>query len=181
MAPSKKKNPRKTKPDAIAVLAADHKLILRLLHQFERARGIAMKQRLMQYICRKVKVHVALEHEIFHPAFLAATGDADTHREARNGHDCARKLVAQIESCDAEDGFFDARMQILAGIVRHYIQDEEGQNGMFERARGSGMALDELGSQLRARKKALMCVPKRSWRFIRTARPSMPMQVATHF
>src|SRR5262245_27962789 len=134
MAPSKKKNSR-SKPDAIAVLEADHKLILRLFHQFDCARSTAMKQRLAQYICRKVKVHIALEHELFYPAFLAATGDADTHREARNGHDCARKLVAQIESCDAEDGFFDARLQILSGIMQHYIHDEEGHDGMFERAR----------------------------------------------
>jgi hemerythrin superfamily protein len=141
--------------DAIALLKADHRQVEEWFSQFEKSRSDERKQELARQICSALKVHTRIEEEIFYPAFLEATEEEDLHHEAEVEHDGAKKLIAEIESAGPEDDYFDARISVLSEMIKHHVKEEEQREGMFAKARQSGMDLDELGRQLASRKAEL--------------------------
>jgi hemerythrin superfamily protein len=141
--------------DAIAVLKADHRQVEGWFEQFKKSRLQAKKAELAESICYALKVHTQIEEEIFYPAFLAAAGDEDIHHEAEIEHEGAKKLITEIEQTGPDDEYFDARVKVLAEMIRHHVKEEEKRDGMFAKARQADMSLDELGERLRERKAEL--------------------------
>jgi hemerythrin superfamily protein len=141
--------------DAIALLKADHKQVAEWFEQFESARSDEIKQALAQQICAALTVHATIEEEIFYPAFLDATGETDLHHEAEIEHEGAKRLIAEIEESSPEDEYFDARVTVLAEMIRHHVNEEEQRDGMFAKAKESDMDLEALGEQLQARKEEM--------------------------
>jgi hemerythrin superfamily protein len=141
--------------DAIDLLKADHAQVAEWFGQFETARSDEVKQTLAQKICAALTVHAAIEEEIFYPAFLDATDETDLHHEAEIEHQGAKILISQIEKSTAEDEYFDARVTVLAELIRHHVNEEEQADGMFAKARESDLDLESLGEQLRARKEEM--------------------------
>ena len=80
--------------DAIALLKADHRQVEQWFSQFEKARDDQRKLELATSICNALKVHTAIEEEIFYPAFFDATEDREIQHEAIVEHDGAKKLIA---------------------------------------------------------------------------------------
>jgi hemerythrin len=147
---------RTTAPrDAIALLKADHREVEGWFAQFEKARSTARKQELADKICNALKTHTTIEEEIFYPAFFEATENKKIHHEAEIEHEGAKRLIAEIEGSDADDDYFDARVTVLAEMIKHHVNEEEQPGGMFAEARDSAMDLRELGEQLKARKAEL--------------------------
>lgn len=141
--------------DAVALLKSDHRQVEGWFAQFSKSRSSARKQQLAAQICAALRVHTAIEEEIFYPAFLAATADKDMHHEAIVEHDGAKELIAQIEAMRASDDYFDAKVTVLSEMIKHHVKEEEQPGGMFAEAKKSGMDLKELGEELRARKSEL--------------------------
>ena len=141
--------------DAVALLKADHKQVAEWFEQFEGARSEKDKQRLAQQICTALTVHATIEEEIFYPAFLDATGETDIHHEAEIEHQGAKNLIAQIEESSPEDEYFDAKVTVLAELIKHHVNEEEQRDGMFAKAKASDMDLDAVGEQLQTRKEEL--------------------------
>jgi len=145
----------RTGKDAIALLKADHRQVEQGFSQFDKARDDARRQELATSICNALKVHTAIEEEIFYPAFFAATEDRDLHHEAIVELNGAKKLIAEIEASGPDDDFFDAKVKVLSEMIKHHVKEEEQPGGMFAEARKSGMDLAELGGQLAVRKAEL--------------------------
>jgi hemerythrin HHE cation binding domain-containing protein len=141
--------------DAIAMLKADHKQVTSWFEQFKKARQADRKSKLAEQICQALKVHTTIEEEIFYPAFLAATGDADKHHEAEVEHAGAKKLIAEIEGMNPSDEYYDAKVKVLSEMIKHHVKEEERPGGMFSEARRSDMDLDHVGMRLKARKSEL--------------------------
>lgn len=141
--------------DAIALLTADHKQVAEWFDQFEKSDSDETRQTLAEQICTALTVHATLEEEVFYPAFLEATGAIDLHHEAEVEHELAKNLIAEIEDSDPDDEYFDAKVTVLAELIRHHVNEEEQSDGMFAKARESDMDLDSLGEQLRERKEEL--------------------------
>lgn len=89
--------PKATYTDAIALLKADHRKVEDLFEQFEKARTDDRKQTLAREICSELKIHTAIEEEIFYPAFREKI-EADMLDEAHVEHDGAKVLINDIES-----------------------------------------------------------------------------------
>jgi len=141
--------------DAVALLKADHKQVAEWFEQFESARSENDKQRLAQQICAALTVHAKIEEENFYPAFLDATGETDLHHEAEIEHQGAKNLIAEIAESSPRDEYFDAKVTVLAELIRHHVNEEEQRDGMFAKAEKSDMDLDALGEQLQSRKEEL--------------------------
>jgi hemerythrin superfamily protein len=151
----------KTKmPDAIALLKADHRQVEAWFSQFSKARSASKKQELAANICAALSVHTSIEEEIFYPAFLNATGDKDLHHEAIVEHAGAKNLIAQIQGMSAGDDFFDAKVTVLAEMIKHHVKEEEQPGGMFSEAKKSDLDLQALGAELLARKQELQASAK---------------------
>ncbi len=141
--------------DAIALLKADHRQVEGWFAQFKKAKKAERKKTLATQICGALQVHMRIEEELFYPSFLEATQDTDLHHEAEVEHSGAKRLIAEIETMRPDDEYYDAKVKVLAEMIKHHVKEEEQPGGMFAEARKSDMDLDGLGRRMAARKKDL--------------------------
>ena len=132
---------RAKRPDAIALLKADHRQVESWFAQFKRSTNAQKKQQLAMRICDALTVHTRVEEEVFYPAFLDATADEDMHHEAVVEHAGAKALIAQIQAMSPADDYFDAKVTVLSEMIKHHVKEEEQPGGMFAEARKSDMDL----------------------------------------
>lgn len=141
--------------DAIALLKADHRKVEELFDKFEAARPAA-RQKIAEQICTELKIHTALEEEIFYPA-LQGKIEEETWTEAFVEHDGAKVLINDIMASSPEDDFYAAKVKVLGEEIRHHVQEEERrQTGMFAQARATGIDLVDLRDRMLERRQALL-------------------------
>ena len=146
--------------DAIAMLKADHRKVEALFEKFEQTNGKATKQKLAEQICLELKVHTAIEEEIFYPACRGKIED-DLVNEAYVEHDSAKLLINEIEAGGPDEEFYDAKVKVLSEMIEHHVKEEEQRvEGMFSQARKAGLPMDDLGERMLAMKEQLMAEAK---------------------
>lgn len=106
--------PTAQKPEAIALLKADHRKVEELFEKFESASGAARKQALAKEICTELCVHATIEEEIFYPACKGKI-EEDTLDEAYVEHDGAKVMIAELLAGSPDDDFYDAKMKSPLG------------------------------------------------------------------
>ena len=154
--------PSETKPDAIALLKADHREVEALFEKFEKASGDGRKRKLAEQICMELTVHTVIEEEIFYPACKGQV-EQDDLDEAFVEHDGAKVLIAEIEAGGPDDDFYDAKVKVLSEMIEHHVEEEEKRSeGIFAQAKKAGLDMDALGEELAARKEALVADYKKS-------------------
>lgn len=142
--------------DAIALLKADHRKVEELFERYEGTSGSAAKRKLAHQICVELKVHTAIEEEIFYPAFKGKI-ESDTLDEAYVEHDGAKILINDIESGSPGDDFYDAKVKVLSEEIQHHVHEEEMRGeGMFAQCRKTDVDLVALRDAMLARKQELM-------------------------
>jgi hemerythrin superfamily protein len=151
------KKSTRSRNDATALLAKDHKDVKALFRRYEKmAKAEAdggERQQLANQICQMLTVHATIEEEIFYPAVREADVDEDLLDEAEVEHASAKELIAQIQSMSPEDELYDAKVKVLGEYVNHHVEEEEGE--MFPKARRAKVDFEGLGQQLMERKQAL--------------------------
>ncbi|GFE76640.1 MULTISPECIES: hemerythrin domain-containing protein [Novosphingobium] len=146
--------------DAIALLKADHRAVESLFEKFEAARSPAQRKSLAHQICVELKIHTAIEEEIFYPSFRGKIED-DTLDEAYVEHDGAKILINDIEAASPEDSFFAAKLKVLSEEIKHHVHEEEmPSEGMFAQCRKADIDLVELRDRMLARKTELLAMSK---------------------
>ena len=144
------------KPDAIALLKADHRKVEGLFEKYEGARSDSVKTSLVQQICTELSVHTAIEEEIFYPACTGEIED-DTLTEAYVEHDGAKVIIAELLASSPANEFYDSKVKVLSEQIKHHVKEEEMRaEGMFAQARDAGLDMDALGDRMAARKKELL-------------------------
>jgi hypothetical protein len=142
--------------DAVALLKADHRKVEGLFAKFEQATGSDRKQKLAQQICTELTIHTLIEEEIFYPACKGKIKD-ETVYEAYVEHDGGKMLIAEIESGNPEDEFYDAKVKVLLEQMNHHVKEEEKRSqAMLSQARAAGVDVDELGTGMAGCKEELM-------------------------
>ena len=143
-----------TKPEAIALMRADHKRVSGLFEEFESAKSAPKKSEIVAKICKELTVHAQIEEEIFYPAFKAALKDQELVPEATVEHASVKDLIAQVQGLPADGEMYDAKVKVMGEFVKHHVKEE--QNEMFPKAKKSGLDLLALGAEMLARKQELM-------------------------
>jgi len=150
------------KPDAVALLKADHRKVEDLFAKFEAAKGVGKKQALAEEICLELTVHTRIEEGIFYPACSGAV-EEDLLKEAYVEHDAAKLLITEIEAGGPDDEFYNAKVKVLSEMVKHHVKEEEQRvEGMFAQARKAGLDMDDLGERMAAEKASLIATYKTS-------------------
>ncbi|MEP7155416.1 MAG: hemerythrin domain-containing protein [Betaproteobacteria bacterium] len=146
--------------DAVSMLMDDHKRVKGLFDEFKKFAEaneddyVELKQELMDVACEELKVHMAIEEEIFYPAVRKALRDEDDLlNEAEVEHAGAKDLIAQIENSSAGAPMTCAKFTVLGEYIEHHVKEEE--TDMFPKTRKSGLDLDTLGEEMAARKQEL--------------------------
>jgi hemerythrin superfamily protein len=145
---------------ALAVLAADHKLVGQLLAEFDELAAdradAEERDALARQICDALTAHATAEEEVFYPAAQAVLDDDDLIDDALCEHDSVRALVEHLRTLDARDERFDALVLMLSRAVAAHVRREEEE--LFPRvAAATGLDLEALGAQIiRRRDEALL-------------------------
>lgn len=147
--------------NAIELLKQDHENMRALLDELASTttRGVKKRKELVQKIEANLRVHNAIEEEIFYPAFKKAgdgKDDAKMYFEALEEHRAAGDLVLpDLLRTEVDSEKFSGRAKVLKELFEHHADEEEKE--MFKRAKAllGKKALDELGEQMAQRKMAL--------------------------
>jgi hypothetical protein len=137
---------------AIAILVKDHDRVKDLFDRFEKEDSGSGKEKIIGEALTELKIHAAIEEEIFYPAVRKELGK-DVMNEADEEHHVARILIAELDRDGRGDDHRDAKFTVLAESVRHHIKEEEGE--MLPKAKGLEIDFEAMGQQMLARKKEL--------------------------
>lgn len=137
---------------AITMLKEDHDKVKGLFDQFEGEESETLKERIIEEALTELKVHAAIEEEIFYPAVRKTVG-TDKMDEADEEHHVAKLLIAELENGKRGDDHRDAKFMVLAENVRHHIKEEE--NEMLPKAKDARVDFKRLGAEMQARKEQL--------------------------
>jgi hemerythrin superfamily protein len=143
--------------DAIALLKSDHMQVKALFSEFDNLKDDGAeedKAAIVAQICNELKIHTAIEEEIFYPAVRKAIEDSELMDEALVEHAGAKELIAQLEGAAADDDLYNAKVTVLGEQIEHHVQDEEGS--MFPKAKTAKVDTAALGAKMIKRKMALL-------------------------
>ena len=143
----------KSNTNAIDLLKADHYNVKELFEQFEKSENGQARRKIVKQALTELKLHAAVEEEIFYPAVRAHVGK-DLLNEADEEHHVAKLLIAELEDLQGHGDHFNAKFKVLAESVRHHIKEEE--NEMLPKANELKMDFDKLGATMLARKQILL-------------------------
>jgi hemerythrin-like domain-containing protein len=138
---------------ATALLKEDHERVQALFDEFEAAKGRAKKVTTVRQALTELKVHAALEEELFYPTVRRTVGK-DLMNEADEEHHVAKLLIAELDAMDGSESHFDAKFLVLAENVRHHIKEEE--NEMLPKAQKAKVDFEALTAKMARRKERLL-------------------------
>lgn len=141
---------------AIGLLEKDNRQVEELFEAYGETKRRAGKERLVRQICSRLVVHAQLEEDIFYPACREQLDDDTLLDEAQVRQDGAKVLINELIDAAADDPFFDAKVNVLAAMIRHHNAEEEGASGLFAKARQAEIDSDDMAQRLTARRTELM-------------------------
>ena len=141
--------------NSILLLKADHHELLGRFDRFFALRNPPARQQAWRVLRQALKRHLAIEAELFYPAYLDATEDSLTHFVASVGHEnIAAEMQDLSEESSASDQFV-SRVRTLKKTFVNHVADMEKNGGMFELAGRSTIHHEILTQLIRARYAAL--------------------------
>lgn len=138
---------------AVSLLKEDHDRVKALFDRFEKAKGRAAKRKIVREALTELKVHAAIEEELFYPAVRKPIGK-EIMNEADEEHHVAKLLIAELDRMDGSESHFDAKFIVLAENVRHHIKEEEDE--MLPKAKGVKVDFEALAETMKRRKQQLL-------------------------
>jgi hemerythrin superfamily protein len=134
-----------SEPDAIDLLKNDHDSVKELFDRFKKAEDSRSKAKIAGQALTELKIHAALEEEIFYPAVRQRVGK-DVMNEADEEHHVAKLLIAELEKMHGHGDHFEAKFNVLVENVRHHIKEEESE--MLPKAQGLNIDFIKLGQRM---------------------------------
>jgi hemerythrin superfamily protein len=139
--------------DVLTTLRDDHAAVIALFDSYEYLIDAEDRQTLVARILMELTIHARIEEELFYPALRQAGGDVDVMDQADVEHAMARALMRDLHGARAGASHYDAKVAVLAALVKDHIRQEEGH--MFQLARHADLDLPALGGQVDAYRAAL--------------------------
>jgi hemerythrin superfamily protein len=141
----------KNKMDALKLLKEDHDKVKKAFKHFEKMdHDDPAAHELAAQTIADLKLHAAVEEEVFYPAVRMAIDEDDLMNEAEVEHKSAKLLIQDLERMKPADPMYAAAFTVLGEYVQHHVEEEEGE--MFPKARKAKVDLAALGEQIAARK-----------------------------
>lgn len=148
MQKTKTKNATKDVSDAMALLKKDHQSVKALFERFERTDETSKKREIVEAACAELKVHAAVEEQLFYPALRQHMADEEgLIDEADEEHHEVKILMAELDMMDGSEENYCAKFEVLAENVRHHMKEEE--ESMFPKAKKTPIDFLALGERMR--------------------------------
>ena len=144
----------------ITLLTQDHRNVEALFKRFEAAEDEREKRDIADKVIEQLSIHAEIEEQLFYPALKAKLDDGDDVVEGIEEHHLAKVSLWELERLPVTAPNFDAKFTVMTELIRHHVEEEEGDGGLFAKARKAMKAneLAELGERM---EKAKATVPSR--------------------
>lgn len=142
-----------TASGVIDMLKEDHAKVKELFEEFESAEG-QEQGKIAAKAMTELEIHADLEEKLIYPAIRKAIDNNDMMNEAVEEHHVVHMLIAEIKKLKPKDEKFHAKFCVLSELVKHHIEEEEGD--MFPEAEGQDIDWDSLEQAVMKRKEVLM-------------------------
>jgi iron-sulfur cluster repair protein YtfE (RIC family) len=157
MAATRKKTDVAKPVDALTLLKKDHKMVMGLLEDLEKATG-QRRAKLFDQVEQELTIHMQIEEEILYPAYQSAArkkDDQTMYYEAVEEHGVVENFLPQARD-GANKEELKAKAKVLKELVQHHVEEE--QRDMFPRIKKvfDRDELHELGARLQQRKNELI-------------------------
>jgi hemerythrin superfamily protein len=139
--------------DLFEMLKTDHRHVQELFSKFEEADKRA-RSSIADEALAALEVHAAIEEELVYPAIAEVVEEEELVNEAKEEHHVAKLLIKELHKMGAGDAKFPTKFKVLGEIVRHHIEEEEGE--MFPQAEEGGLETEQLSQDVVKRKDKLM-------------------------
>ncbi len=139
--------------DLFEMLKTDHRRVQELFSKFEKADKHA-RSSIAEEALAALEVHAAIEEELVYPAIAEIVEEEELVDEAKEEHHVAKLLIKELHKIGAGDEKFPTKFKVLGEIVRHHIEEEEGE--IFPQAEEGGLETEQLSQDVVKRKEKLM-------------------------
>lgn len=139
--------------DLFEMLKTDHRHVQELFSKFEEADKHA-RSSIADEALAALEVHAAIEEELVYPAIAEVVEEEELVNEAKEEHHVAKLLIKELHKMGAGDEKFRTKFKVLGEIVKHHIEEEEGE--MFPQAEEGGLETEQLSQDVVKRKEKLM-------------------------
>jgi Hemerythrin HHE cation binding domain len=136
------------------MLKQDHNTVKDLFDQFENTDDRQTQMELARQALQELKIHSAIEEEIFYPAARKVIDDQEIMHEALEEHHVAHLLIDELDEADLDPETFHAKFKVLAESVRHHIKEEEGK--MLPKIDPDETNMEQLAARMALRKEELI-------------------------
>ncbi len=120
----------------IEMLKEDHEKVKKLFENFKSAEGKEQAD-IAATAIMELEVHAELEEKLIYPAIREEIDEKEMMNEAIEEHHLVHVLIKELKKLKPKDEVFHAKFTVLGELVRHHVEEEEGE--MFPRAQKSGV------------------------------------------
>ncbi|MEP7153336.1 MAG: hemerythrin domain-containing protein [Nitrospira sp.] len=145
-----------TVPAVVEMLKDDHKKVKGLFDEFESAEGGEQAAIALTAI-HELEIHAELEETLIYPAVREAIDETEMIDEAVEEHHLVHVLIAELKKLRPSDEKFHAKFCVLSELVKHHIEEEEGE--MLPKAERHDIDWDALEVKVTKRKQTLLAKP----------------------
>lgn len=139
--------------NALTLLKKDHDEVKELLEKIDATtERSSQREKLFAKLREELRLHEAIEEEIFYPALEQHRKARDIVLEGYEEHQVVDYIAEDLAAVPFDDPAWHAKFSVMKENILHHIKEEEGE--MFEAARAvlESEELDELGAELEERK-----------------------------
>lgn len=137
----------------IDMLKEDHKKVKGLFEEFESAEGSDRAQ-IAATAIMDLEIHAELEEKLIYPAIRQEIEEDDMMNEAVEEHHLVHVLIKELKKLKPADEIFQAKFKLLGELVKHHIEEEEGE--ILPKAEKSDIDWETLETMVMKRKEVLM-------------------------
>jgi len=136
----------------IEMLKEDHEKVKGLFEDFESAEG-RERADIAATAIMELEVHADLEEKLIYPAIRKHIDEDEMMNEAVEEHHLVHVLIKELKKLKPKDEVFQAKFKVLGELVKHHIEEEEGE--MLPKAQESDIDWEKLETAVMKRRETM--------------------------
>ena len=141
-------------PDAVDILTSDHREMLELLSEIERAHDSTRRRDLADTLIAEIMRHAVAEEMFVYPAVEEHVPDGKAKVEHdKQEHQEIVQVMKQMEDVDASDPSFMELVRQFEAHLRHHVSEEESKQFPQLRAHIPAEKLIDMGQKVQSAKR----------------------------
>ncbi len=137
----------------IEMLKEDHEKVKGLFEDFESAEGREQAE-IAATTIMALEVHADLEEKLIYPAIRKEIDEDEMMNEAVEEHHLVHVLIKELKRLKPKDEVFQAKFKVLGELVKHHIEEEEGE--MLPKAQESDIDWENLETAVMKRRETMI-------------------------